>query len=314
MRCFRDATYTMEETSNTPIQSQEDNQCQEQESYALNCDVSPDDERDWVYDGPSVATTKSSSRFSFLRKKKESTQIRIPTVVDYRPYLRPVRNQGNQGSCVAQVGACMKEWQESNDCELDTYMSPQYIYNLRQNTSTSGMYPRNAMALLRTKGCCLESVFPYGSTQVPAENIQEHAKTFKIASYARCMTLDSVKIALAIHGPCLLCVPVYHHGKNMWKPKKRGDRVIGYHAMTLVGYNSSGFLVRNSWGTKWGDKGYTHFPYVDWGYHREIWTCVDEKGSVHPFASRRTYWQRMWDKWVSWMTHLRENRWKPSLR
>jgi C1A family cysteine protease len=31
--------------------------------------------------------------------------------------------------------------------------------------------------------------------------------------------------------------------------------VRGGHAVALVGYTSDRFIVRNSWGTSWGDKG-----------------------------------------------------------
>jgi pimeloyl-ACP methyl ester carboxylesterase len=39
---------------------------------------------------------------------------------------------------------------------------------------------------------------------------------------------------------------------------------LGGHAFALVGYNEVGFLVQNSWGTKWGDGGFATLPYDDW--------------------------------------------------
>jgi C1A family cysteine protease len=38
------------------------------------------------------------------------------------------------------------------------------------------------------------------------------------------------------------------------------------HAVTIVGYNPERFIVRNSWGTEWGDKG---FAYASLGYAQE---------------------------------------------
>ena len=32
----------------------------------------------------------------------------------------------------------------------------------------------------------------------------------------------------------------------------------GGHAVALVGYTSEHFIVRNSWGTGWGDQGYAY--------------------------------------------------------
>src|SRR5688572_24072425 len=38
----------------------------------------------------------------------------------------------------------------------------------------------------------------------------------------------------------------------------------GGHAFALVGYNRHGFIVQNSWGPKWGTKGFAILPYEDW--------------------------------------------------
>jgi hypothetical protein len=46
--------------------------------------------------------------------------------------------------------------------------------------------------------------------------------------------------------------------------------------MAVVGYNSKGFIIRNSWGEHWDDNGYCLYPYEDWGCHDEIWTVVNE--------------------------------------
>jgi hypothetical protein len=35
----------------------------------------------------------------------------------------------------------------------------------------------------------------------------------------------------------------------------------GGHAVTIVGYNQDGFIIKNSWGTGWGDKGYAVISY-----------------------------------------------------
>ena len=67
----------------------------------------------------------------------------------------------------------------------------------------------------------------------------------------------------------------------MWK--RRGNESFkGGHAMTIVGYNNEGFLIRNSWGELWNKTGYTTYYYEDWGAHWEIWSCVDKKDIVPP--------------------------------
>ena len=43
----------------------------------------------------------------------------------------------------------------------------------------------------------------------------------------------------------------------------------GGHAVALVGYRAGQFIVRNSWGTAWGDKG---FGYASDAYAKEAFT------------------------------------------
>jgi C1A family cysteine protease len=42
-----------------------------------------------------------------------------------------------------------------------------------------------------------------------------------------------------------------------------GEQALGGHAVVAVGYNdaSKRFIVRNSWGVQWGQKGYFEIPY-----------------------------------------------------
>jgi len=54
-------------------------------------------------------------------------------------------------------------------------------------------------------------------------------------------------------------------GETMHVIRRRPtDQVRGGHAFALVGYNSVGFLVQNSWGKDWGKGGYATLPYEEW--------------------------------------------------
>jgi len=228
--------------------------------YILNAYVSPDDPRDFIY----------------------SSDETVPSTLDYRPEMLPVRDQGKQGSCYAFCASSMKEFQELKNYGCNFYMSPQFIYNSRENlydatkTNDDGMYSRDVMKILHKKGVCAESDYPYGKEIdiKPPEEVAKKALNHVIKAYARVDTVRELKQALYTNGPCLMTLPVYARTTTMWKG---GTERLGGHAMCVVGYTRNGFILRNSWGKNWGDKGHTIFPFEDWGRHSQVWTCVDDE-------------------------------------
>jgi C1A family cysteine protease len=55
------------------------------------------------------------------------------------------------------------------------------------------------------------------------------------------------------------------------------ESAIGGHAVLAVGYDDKHrqFLVRNSWGSSWGKKGYCHMPYeylINTNLASDFWT------------------------------------------
>ena len=238
------------------------------EQYICKTVPSPEDKRDW----------NAGSIYKIHSIKAE---------LDLRNNLPPVRNQGSQGTCAAQTAACMKEWQEQKDYNFNGYMSPQFIYNNRENQESEGMFGRDVMRILSKIGSIEDAIYNYGkieSVEDIEDQFYEKAKMHKIKNYARIYDIDSVKKALNINGPCYIALPVYNYGLRMWK-QNADDKMQGGHAMTIVGYNREGFIIRNTWGTNWGDNGYCIYPYSDWGSHWEIWTTIDEKSYIEDIVS-----------------------------
>ncbi|QKF93587.1 peptidase C1a [Fadolivirus algeromassiliense] len=217
----------------------------------------------------------------------KTKDLSLPVILDLRPELLHVRDQGSQGSCVAQSTACMKEWQEKKDVQLGEYMSPQFIYNNRSNYPEEGMYGRNAMEIISTLGCCTEYTYHYGTIETNDKIKQsafDEAIKYKIKSYAKVNTIDTVKTALYKNGPCIILFPCYNYTAQFWIKNKPDEEESG-HCVTIVGYNEEGFIIRNSWGKSWADGGYTMYPYEQFGIHWEIWTSIDDSSPIpdpHP--------------------------------
>ena len=247
----------------------------------LNIKKSPVDERD------------------FVAETIHSAEGELPSTLDLREDLQPIRNQGVQGTCAAQTSACMKEWQEKQDFGFDEHMSPQFIYNNRKNQDSAGMYSRDVMKILNKIGSVSETSYPYNTFDTISDELKEQGRKHVIKGYAAVSTIEGTMRALVKNGPCYLAVPVYNYGGRMWKPLQ-GEQRIGGHAMTIVGYDEFGFIVRNSWGERWEDGGYTRFPYLDWGLHWEVWTAIDDDSDkpISPAKEKKKFgfFARLWKK------------------
>lgn len=74
------------------------------------------------------------------------------------------------------------------------------------------------------------------------------------------------------------------------------------HAVAIVGYDENGFLIKNSWGTDWGNKGY---GWVSFDYHRIFASeaLVLHLGKVHVFD--QTFKESSnWNKSEFWIKTL----------
>jgi len=221
---------------------------------------SPIDNRDWIYEGLVL-----------------TIPVSLPKEFDLRTYLGPVRDQGNRGTCAAFSAACIKEYHEKidNPDNFSGYMSPDSIYFYRSNKPQEGMYLRDVMSILSKRGTAREEFCPYSSVE-PRSLSKEcvaDASRFVIKGYAQINTVSAAKQALMTSGPLLFAFPYYENGlAEFWKPK---GQLAGGHAVTCVGWNENGFILRNSWGPKWNGDGHVIFRYEDFGLHWEIWSCVD---------------------------------------
>lgn len=219
---------------------------------------SPQDDRDWIYEGLPLTT------------------ISTPEELDLRPYLQPVRNQGQRGTCAAFSSACIKEYHEKLDHkEFNGYISPDSIYFYRTNKPSEGMYCRDIMNILTKHGAAREQFQPYSDREpsVLSQECINDAKQFTIKGYAQIHTIPAAKQALMTNGPLLFAFPYYNNGlAEFWRP--RGP-LAGGHAVVAVGWTKDGFIIRNSWGDRWNGDGHVIYLFSEFGHHWEIWSCID---------------------------------------
>jgi C1A family cysteine protease len=93
----------------------------------------------------------------------------------------------------------------------------------------------------------------------------------KVTRYERIVDLNGCINALASGYPVVVGFLVYSSFMSnavvrtgmMRYPNVRTEPLLGGHAVLLVGYDNRTrrFIARNSWGSRWGDRGYFYMPY-----------------------------------------------------
>ena len=215
--------------------------------------------------------------------------VKLPKKIDYTKKMSPVRDQGDDGTCVGFASTVgMKEHQELIDYEKLIMLSPRFVYNeckkIDGAPESEGTSIRAAMKVLKDKGTCREKFWPYQPHQKnkPQTGVASDAKKFRVLTYARIINLSDLRHSLAVKGPCVIGVEVF---KGMMTTKTgivpmptRNERPLGGHAICPVGYDDGKKFIKfkNSWSLKWGQKGYGYLPYAYIErYMMDAWSSVD---------------------------------------
>lgn len=222
------------------------------------------------------------------------TNIVPPESINYVRYLQPVRDQGPYGTCVAFSSGAILEFQLNVNKNSKFYVSPAFIYLNKSSIADEGMTLEEGLSIISTYGAPTEVQYPYnniaqsGSNPIVYTNKSSISSvTYKdakpnilINSFACIQSIQELKSALANNGPCLIGLPVFldkngYTPDTFWKKADGSVTPIGGHCVCVVGYDKNkGFLLRNSWGTKYVNGGYNWFPYTDWGIQLDCWTAV----------------------------------------
>ena len=197
---------------------------------------------------------RSESKFVELKG------LDLPDEYSYEKFLPKVLNQGDKPICVPCSLSAHINWNKNVDDGLtntnDCNIKLDEIYASRTTGGNNGMSFKDALHFLVHIG------------------VNSDLGNLKIERYSMITSEKTLKQALLLNGPCVAALPVYNNTDYFWR-KNENDAFMGGHAISIVGFDKKGFIIRNSWGNSFGKNGYTHIDYDEFKFFYEIWTLCD---------------------------------------
>ncbi len=226
------------------------------------------------------------------------------TSANLTAWCSPVEDQGQLGSCTSFAAAGLIEYYERK--ALGKYLNASHLFiykatrDLMKEKGDTGATLRDTMKALVLFGAPDETYWPYNINTFdnePPAFIYSLAENYKALQYYRLdpvgtpltTVLTTIKSKLLTNLPCMFGTSVYSSFPmntatgDVPYPSK-GDQLEGGHAMGIYGFDDNhaignckgAFLIRNSWGTSWGNKGYGWLPYqyVLTGLASDFWCLI----------------------------------------
>lgn len=203
-------------------------------------------------------------------------------------YVTPIKDQGSCGSCwafgsIAQLESVEEIYNKTPYSKKSTIdLSEQYLVSCVNCTpcpptvpncgGCNGCYVTSAYDFLVSKGTTNENSYRYCAcdSSCPTKNITITAKLSQWALVAQ--DIDQLKAAVYLH-PITVGFYVYNdffsYKSGVYEHITTGDTLVGGHVVCIVGWDDTApysngygcFIVKNSWGTGWGESGYFRIAY-----------------------------------------------------
>ncbi len=214
-----------------------------------------------------------------LEETYEPISGRLPAEADLRQFFTRIKDQGQLGSCTAFSVVSVYEYfikrdqgKEIDLSELFAYQSARRRMSEERREAGDGTSIYDMIMGMGEDGICLEADHPYTveNLQEPDEKAISAAKEHKIskALNVECK-LDDMKSAISQGYPIIISLRIFEQlsSSTGFVPRPTEEecqnKEEAYHAMVICGYSDKDkvFIVRNSWGERFGDKGYCYIPY-----------------------------------------------------
>ena len=229
----------------------------------------------WLPDPPNP----NDPKFELMQVKITPVETMSTELIDLRQWCSAVENQSNIGSCAPNAAVGGVEMRRIHDGLPSVDLSRLFVYfNARVGSQTTdkddGSFIKFVLESMTRMGVCKESIWPDDTTKVfarPTWASYRDAYAYKINQYYRITAAgeerhNQIIAALRAHYPVIFGVQVWDSiftCSGVIQMPQPTEKKLGGHAMLIVGVDIANrmYIIRNSWGTGWGDEGYAKMPF-----------------------------------------------------
>ncbi len=227
-----------------------------------------------------------------------SALVVLPTSIDLKKWAVTPGNQGALNSCVPwTIDYAMLGWYSRYSGRLGQPFAPMYTYSQINAGGDWGSDPTAALQLAVTQGNATRAAYPRGDSNwktAPTAAERFSAAQFKVKSFTtvfvgvnRPGATTLLKQAIATNHPVAIELSVRYGFDYLAKSPTATDTdttsaVRGDHEVLAVGYDATGLIVQNSWGTGWANGG---FGRISWAV---VQKDVGEAETITGFAKNAT--------------------------
>jgi C1A family cysteine protease len=204
-----------------------------------------------------------------VRAVEPMTETSAPDAHDFRDYnmVTGVKDQQRCGSCwaFAVTGAVEGAWARSTGTLYS--LSEQELVDCGDGSCDGGWTSRAYETIMAQGGQMLERDYPYTASDDRCKYVNSQAVAH-ISNYRNAPSMNAPNMANTLYANSPLAVLIDASSKSfqsyssgVYYDPSCSQSTIN-HAVLAVGYDMSGsssqqyWIVKNSWGTGWGDRGY----------------------------------------------------------
>ena len=207
----------------------------------------------------------------------QSTSVDLPTSIDLRQkdLVTSVKNQGQCGSCWSFSAAAAMEGVVALHTGKLISLSEQQLVDCSKSYGNhgcnGGLMANSFEYVIDNKGLCSDESYPYTASSNFKDKCETQCDLVNGSDITKCSNikggdtttffsvLSQQPLSVAIQADT---VQFQHYGGGTFDNDACYTGDID-HGVTAVGYTSDAIIIKNSWGSEWGDNGYIYLAKTD---------------------------------------------------